>query len=59
MTAKDDIARWSPLRKGSSWNCAHLANGTIRLKLQRLNTLRGRHLPVIVTPEELMPESDT
>ncbi|MSS73295.1 MAG: DNA-binding protein, partial [Candidatus Latescibacteria bacterium] len=42
-----------------TWNCAHLANGTIRLRLQRLNTLRGRHLPVIVTPEELMPESDT
>ena len=37
-----------------TWNCAHLANGFTRLKLQKLHISRGKHLPVIVTPEELI-----
>ncbi len=37
-----------------TWNCKHLANGVVRRRLQEYNVPRGVHLPVIVTPEELL-----
>ncbi len=37
-----------------TWNCAHLANGVVIRRLQRLNVTLGRATPVIVTPEELL-----
>jgi predicted nucleic acid-binding protein len=42
-----------------TWNCAHLANGVTRSRLQKVNLGRGWHLPVIVTPEELLPAFDS
>ncbi len=37
-----------------TWNCAHIANGHVILRLQLLNRKRKRTTPVILTPEELM-----
>ncbi len=40
-----------------TWNCAHIANGEVILRLQRLNSEISRETPVIVTPEELLEPS--
>ncbi|HSB05557.1 MAG TPA: type II toxin-antitoxin system VapC family toxin [Thermodesulfobacteriota bacterium] len=37
-----------------TWNCAHLANGLVIKRLQRVNAALGRSTPVIATPEELL-----
>ena len=37
-----------------TWNCSHLANGEIIKNLLKINSERGYHTPVVVTPEELM-----
>jgi hypothetical protein len=37
-----------------TWNCAHLANGVVIHRLQKVNTVLGRATPVIITPEELL-----
>jgi predicted nucleic acid-binding protein len=37
-----------------TWNCAHLANGRVILRLQVVNTELGRRSPIILTPEELL-----
>jgi hypothetical protein len=37
-----------------TWNCAHLANGLVIKRLQKVNTILGRPTPIIATPEELL-----
>jgi hypothetical protein len=37
-----------------TWNCAHLANGLVIKRLQRVNGALGRPTPIIATPEELL-----
>jgi len=39
-----------------TWNCAHIANAELRLKLVETCALEGVELPHICTPEELMGE---
>ena len=43
-----------------TWNCAHLANGVVIRRLQKLNVTLDRATPVIITPEELLetPEGE-
>jgi hypothetical protein len=36
-----------------TWNCRHIANGAISVRLRRLAQGRGWELPAICTPEEL------
>jgi hypothetical protein len=39
-----------------TWNCRHIANATIEIRLRRLVQARGYELPAISTPEELFGE---
>jgi len=39
-----------------TWNCDHLANAHKFAHIRRINTLLGLHVPVVVTPLELMGE---
>lgn len=40
-----------------TWNCKHIANGAVIRRLTQVNHRLGKSTPVIVTPEELQPES--
>ena len=37
-----------------TWNCTHIANATIRVKIEQARRSAGLSAPVICTPEELM-----
>ena len=37
-----------------TWNCSHIANGTVIRRLLHLNGQFGRPTPLIVTPEEIL-----
>ena len=37
-----------------TWNCAHIANATVRGKIERTCRAAGLQAPIICTPEELM-----
>jgi hypothetical protein len=37
-----------------TWNCAHIANATVRGKIEGTCRAAGLQAPVICTPEELM-----
>ena len=37
-----------------TWNCAHIANASMRSQIERVCRSRGYQPPVICTPEELM-----
>ena len=39
-----------------TWNCRHIANATIGVRLRRLAQAHGYELPSICTPEELFVE---
>lgn len=39
-----------------TWNCMHIANAAIRVKIERTCRQAGFQAPVICTPEELMEE---
>ena len=39
-----------------TWNCTHIANAAIRVKIERACGQAGFQAPVICTPEELMEE---
>jgi predicted nucleic acid-binding protein len=41
-----------------TWNCRHLANANKFRHIRRINTLLGLYIPVLVTPLELLGESD-
>jgi len=40
-----------------TWNCRHIANGEIEVRLRRHIISRGYELPLVCTPEELMGET--
>jgi len=41
------------------WNFKHIANATMRSKIERACTAEGYHPPTICTPEELLePQTD-
>jgi hypothetical protein len=37
-----------------TWNCTHLANPSLQLKLHRYNMRQGLWLPMLATPEQLL-----
>lgn len=37
-----------------TWNCLHIANGEVILRLRSANEELGRWTPLILTPEELL-----
>jgi hypothetical protein len=37
-----------------TWNCAHLANANKAGHIRRVNTLLGLHVPMLITPLELL-----
>lgn len=39
-----------------TWNCTHIANATLRTKIERFCRSKGLEPPVICTPEELLEE---
>ena len=39
-----------------TWNCTHLANAALRVRIEEVCRARGVRPPTICTPEELMPE---
>ncbi len=39
-----------------TWNCRHIANGAIEVRLRRMVQAKGYELPAICTPEELLEE---
>jgi len=39
-----------------TWNCKHLANASIREKIEETSTQFGYRIPIICTPEELLGE---
>ena len=39
-----------------TWNCRHIANATIRTRIQELSLDSGYEAPVICTPEELLED---
>ena len=41
-----------------TWNCKHLANANVRLRLLEFNQKAGHKSPDLCTPEELLPEED-
>ena len=42
-----------------TWNCAHIANGHILRSLMKLNESLGRYTPILLTPQELLPEEES
>ena len=41
-----------------TWNCNHLANANKYRHIQRVNTLLGLYVPTLVTPLELLGETE-
>lgn len=41
-----------------TWNCRHLANANKFHHIRRINTLLGLYIPLLVTPLELLGESE-
>jgi predicted nucleic acid-binding protein len=39
-----------------TWNCTHIANPSLRPRLEQACRLRGLNLPILCTPERLMEE---
>jgi hypothetical protein len=39
-----------------TWNCTHIANGEVIRRLHEVNEELRLSTPIIVTPEELLPE---
>jgi len=39
-----------------TWNCRHIANARVRLRIESACRAKGFDPPVICTPEELMAE---
>ena len=39
-----------------TWNCVHLANANKTGHIRRVNTILGLHVPMIITPLELLAE---
>ena len=41
-----------------TWNCAHIANATMRPKIEAVCRAAGFRAPIICTPEELFVEEN-
>lgn len=39
-----------------TWNCTHIANATLRRRMEAVCRTMGREMPVICTPEELLED---
>ena len=39
-----------------TWNCAHIANAEFRPRIERVCREKGRSVPILCTPDELMGE---
>lgn len=48
------LATWHGIDYLVSWNCTHIVNGRIRMKIEEINSKKGIRTPIICTPEELM-----
>ena len=48
------IAVWYGIDFLVSWNCKHIANAMVNLKMREYNFSNGLHSPILCTPEELM-----
>lgn len=48
------IAVWYKIDIMLSWNCKHIANAIISLKMHEYNNKFNLHSPILCTPEELM-----
>ena len=42
-----------------TWNCTHIANATLRLKIETICRLAGYEPPVICTPQEMLERGDS
>ena len=40
------------------WNCTHIANATLRSKIEKVCRSRGYEPPVVCTPQEMLEEED-
>jgi predicted nucleic acid-binding protein len=52
------VAVWYGIDFLASWNCKHIANAMINLKLRDYNFSNGLNSPILCTPEELMEVND-
>jgi len=41
-----------------TWNCAHIANATLRLRIEAVSRAAGYEPPIICTPQELLEGDD-
>jgi hypothetical protein len=41
-----------------TWNCAHIANATLRLRIEAVCRAAGYEPPIICTPQELLEDDD-
>ena len=41
-----------------TWNCTHIANATLRSKIEKVCRSRGYEPPVVCTPQEMLEEED-
>ena len=39
-----------------TWNCSHLANAAMRIKIEQICRIKGYEPTIICTPEELLEE---
>ncbi|HTU88625.1 MAG TPA: type II toxin-antitoxin system VapC family toxin [Gemmataceae bacterium] len=52
------VATINKLQYLLTWNCKHIANPSLRLRIERLCRERGYEPPVICTPQELLEIDD-
>jgi hypothetical protein len=50
------IAAVNAMRYLLTWNCAHLANASLRPLIERICKKAGHHCPIICTPEQLLED---
>ncbi|MEI6091012.1 MAG: type II toxin-antitoxin system VapC family toxin [bacterium] len=48
------IAVWYKIDYLLSWNCKHIANAYVNLRLREYNDKNNLHSPILCTPDELM-----
>lgn len=48
------VALWNGVDYLVTWNCRHIANGSVRKLIREINESRSIQTPVICTPEELL-----
>lgn len=48
------VASWNGVDYLVTWNCRHIANGSVKKQIRIINETRSLQTPVICTPEELL-----